>query len=79
MESQMSAASNAPLPARTRFVLVNDRVPGANAYCALCCEKIEQGYVRAPRTRLLYCDAQCFAGHEKMATVVIERCARQVS
>ena len=43
---------------------------------ALGCEKIE---VRATQTRLLYCDAQCFARHEKMATLVSERCARKVS
>jgi hypothetical protein len=47
--------------------------------CALRREKIEQGYVRATQTRLLYCDAQCFARHEKMATLVSERCARKVS
>jgi hypothetical protein len=78
-ESQMNTAGTAPLPARTKFVLVNDRVPGADACCALCCEKIEQGYVRATQTRFFYCDARCFAGHEKMAALVIERRARQVS
>ena len=70
--------SAARLPARARFVLVNDRVLGEDACCALCDEKIEQGYVRALHTRLLYCDARCFAGHE-MATMVIERRTRQVS
>jgi hypothetical protein len=79
MSTHWMFASTAGLPAGTRFVLVNDRVPGADAYCTLCCEKIEQGYVRALHTRLLYCDAQCFAGHEKMATLIIERRARQVS
>ena len=83
MESQMSTQvmSQAPTryPSRTRFVLVNDRTPRADAYCALCCEPIEQGYVREPQTRLLYCDVQCFAGHEKMAMLTIEKRARKVS
>ena len=59
----------------TRFVLVNDRVPRANADCALCCRKIEKGYVREPQTRLLYCDMQCFAGHP----IAIENRERKVS
>jgi hypothetical protein len=83
METQMSAhsmtASSAQLPGLIRFVLVNDRVRGADAICTLCCEKIEQGYVRASLTRLLYCDVQCFAGHEKMATLVVKRSERQAS
>ena len=70
-----------------QFVLINlcchswlePGVAGEMRPCALCCEKIEQGYVRATQMRLLYCDAQCFARHEKMATLVIERCARKVS
>jgi len=48
---------------RTRFVLVNDRVPREHADCALCGGKIEKGYVRELQTRLFYCDLQCFAGH----------------
>jgi hypothetical protein len=81
MESQMSTQvmSQTRYPSRTRFVLVNDRTPRADAYCALCCEPIEQGYVREPQTRLLYCDVQCFAGHEKMAMLTIEKRARKVS
>jgi len=83
MESQMSTQvmSSGPtrFPSRTRFVLVNDRVLRTDAYCALCCEPIEQGYVREPQTRLLYCDVQCFAGHEKLAILSLEKRARQVS
>jgi hypothetical protein len=59
----------------TRFVLVNDRVPRANAGCALCCRKIEKGYVRESQTRLLYCDMQCFAGHP----IAIETRERKVA
>jgi hypothetical protein len=51
-----------------RFVLVNDRVPRADALCALCGAKIERAYVHALQTHLLYCDAQCFAGYQKTIT-----------
>jgi len=44
---------------RTRFVLINDRVPRGGTKCALCRRKIEQGYVRESQTRLLYCNTQC--------------------
>ena len=64
---------------RTRFVLVNHRIPRADARCALCGGKIAEGYVREPQTRVLYCDTQCFAGHAKMATLGIEKQARKVS
>ena len=44
------------------FVLVNERMPRNDAHCALCGGTIEKGYVRDFRTRLIYCDTQCFAG-----------------
>ena len=59
------------------FVLVNDRVPRAHANCAQCCARIERGYVRDPQTRLVYCDAECFAEHEATFPAVID--ARRVS
>ena len=49
-----------------RFVLVNNRVPRADALCAVCGTKIEQAYVHGLQTHFLYCDAQCFAGYQKM-------------
>jgi len=64
---------------RTRFVLVNDRVPRADANCALCRTKIERGYVRDPQTRMAYCDAQCFTDREKMAMPTIVDHTRRVS
>jgi hypothetical protein len=79
MSTEVKSQAPTRYPSRTRFVLVNDRTPRADAYCALCCEPIEQGYVREPQTRLLYCDVQCFAGHEKMAMLTIEKRARKVS
>jgi len=60
---------------RTRFVLVNDRVPRGDADCALCSSKIEKNYVRELQTRLLYCDTHCFAGH----VIAIKNLARKVS
>jgi hypothetical protein len=83
MEPQMDAnptsAGPTSYPLQPRFVLVNDRVPRTDANCALCCSKIEGGYVREPHTRLVYCDVQCFGGHGKMATSVIVNRARRVS
>ena len=78
MRAQWTLAGTARPLDGARFILVNDRVPRPDAYCALCCEKIEQGYVRAPQTRLLYCDAQCLAGHAKMNALIVQRRARQV-
>jgi hypothetical protein len=63
-------------PQLTRFVLVNERLPLRDAQCALCGGTIEKGYVRDFRTRLTYCDTQCFAGG---AYSVTENRARKVS
>jgi hypothetical protein len=49
-------------PHRTRFVLVNYRVPRGDEHCALCGDPIKNGYIRDVRTRLIYCDTQCLAG-----------------
>jgi hypothetical protein len=46
-------------PLRTRFIIVNDRVPCRATTCAICGRKIERGYVRESQTRLLYCDNEC--------------------
>jgi hypothetical protein len=79
MNTNSTFASAGEFLLRTRFVLVNDCVQRADAYCALCCRKIEKGYVRESQTRLLYCDTQCFTGHAKMAMLAIENLARRVS
>ena len=68
-----------PITGRIRFIVVNDRVSGADARCAVRCEKIERGYIHAMQPRSFYCDARRFAGHEKMAALLMERRARQVS
>jgi hypothetical protein len=64
---------------RARFVLVNNRIPRADASCALCCARIEQGYIRDPQTRLVYCDAQCFTEHEEKVMASMVDYARRVS
>jgi len=51
------------------FVLVNERMPRNEVHCALCGGAIEKGYVRDFRTRLVYCDTQCFAGGEYSVTM----------
>ena len=79
MSTALKFASMAALSGRTGFVLVNDRVPRSDANCALCCKKIEQGYVRELQTGLVYCNPQCFCRHEKMAFLATENRARRVS
>jgi len=64
---------------RTRFVLVNDRVPRTDGHCALCGRIMEKGYVRDSQTRLIYCDTQCFPRGGNMAMPVIKDRARKVS
>ena len=64
---------------RTRFVLVNDRIPRTNRHCALCGGALENGYVRDFRTRLIYCDTQCFPERADNATPIIKNRARKVS
>ena len=64
---------------QARFVLVNERIPRTDANCALCCAKLERGYVRNPQTRLVYCNLHCFTGHEKVAMAAIVDRARRAS
>jgi hypothetical protein len=67
------------LPYQTRFVLVNDRIPRTGEHCVSCGEIVEKGYVRDSRTRLIYCDPQCFAGGSHMTKSLIEDRGRKVS
>ena len=59
-------AGPAQFAAHIRFVVVNNRVPRADALCALCGTKIEQTYVHELQTRFVYCNAQCLAVYQKM-------------
>jgi hypothetical protein len=79
MSTSPRIASIAECSAQIRFVLVNGRVPRTDTTCALCSLKIRNVYVRAPQTALIYCDAQCFAGHEKMPALVFIKDVRKVS
>jgi hypothetical protein len=47
---------------RTRFILVNDRLPRTDERCAMCGGILQKGYLRNAQTRLIYCDTRCFAG-----------------
>ena len=64
---------------RTRFVVVNDRIPRTGGHCTLCSRIIERGYVRDSQTRLIYCDTQCFPGEAEVPVPVIKNRARKVS
>jgi hypothetical protein len=66
-------------PQRTRFVLVNNRIPRTSEYCALCGGIVEQGYVRDSQTRLIYCDTQCFAGGTYRGMPATKNYTRKVS
>jgi len=79
MSTGPGSQSEVRFPSRAKYILVNDRVPRTDAFCAMCCGPIEQGYVREAQTRLLYCDVRCFAGHEKLSILSLQRRARQVS
>ena len=52
---------------RTKFILVNDRLPHTDDRCAMCGGIVENGYVRDSLTRLIYCDTQRFAGGEYLS------------
>jgi hypothetical protein len=64
---------------RTRFVLVNNRVPRMDEHCALCGGIVEKGYVRDSQTRLIYCDPRCFAGGSHVTKSLIKDRGRKVS
>jgi hypothetical protein len=66
-------------PQGIRFVLVNNRVPSTGERCALCGGFIKKGYVRDSQTRLIYCDAQCFAGGGHIAVSIGKNRERKVS
>jgi hypothetical protein len=64
---------------RTRFILVNDRVPRTHEHCALCGGMVEKGYVRDSQTRLIYCDRQCLAGGSYTTKSLIDDRDRKMS
>jgi hypothetical protein len=59
-----------------KFVLVNNRTPSAESFCALCREPIAESYLRELTQRLCYCDHVCYLGHRKLPPRIVERHAR---
>ena len=55
-----------------RFVLVNERSPRQQAYCASCDEPIQAGYLREIGTHLTYCNHDCYAEHYNSAIRLLE-------
>lgn len=43
-----------------QFILVNGRSPRPQSFCTLCCEPVQDGYVREVATRLSYCSIKCY-------------------
>jgi hypothetical protein len=59
-----------------KFVLVNGRSPNPQSFCALCCEPINETYLRDLATRLSYCGHVCYRGHCELAFEVLKQRAR---
>ena len=55
-----------------QFILVNGRSPRPQSFCTLCCEPIQDGYVREIATRLSYCSIKCYVDHCIDTTRVFE-------
>ncbi len=43
-----------------KFVLVNHRIPNGDRLCNRCYRPLGQGYLRDVRTRIEYCDYNCY-------------------
>lgn len=59
-----------------RFVMVNDRTPCRQPFCALCGEPISGSCLREVGTQLTYCDHDCYADHRESAALLLENHAR---
>ena len=59
-----------------KFVLVNGRRPRPETFCALCCEPIDETYLRELTTHLSYCTYECYLGHCKLAMSALKDRAR---
>jgi hypothetical protein len=53
------------------FILVNDRTPCRQSFCALCGGSIGDSYLREIGTRLCYCDHDCYANHHDSAVIAL--------
>lgn len=54
-----------------RYVLVNERVPKTNRYCALCTARLDDGYLREIDTRIKYCGVACYTEHCNSAMLIM--------
>jgi hypothetical protein len=59
-----------------RFLFVNGRTPRPQSFCAMCCEPIEESYLREIATRLSYCDRECYLGRGKRTVPALQYHAR---
>jgi hypothetical protein len=62
-----------------RFVLVNNRVPAHEPFCACCARRLDNGYIRERNTDLKYCDLACYGFSDKLAAIAYEESVRRVS
>jgi hypothetical protein len=62
--------------ASMQFILVNGRSPRPQSFCTLCCEPIQDGYVREIPTQLSYCSIKCYVDHRIDSARVFENHAR---
>jgi hypothetical protein len=62
-----------------KFVLVNNRTPYPQSFCALCCEPIAETYLRDIATRLSYCDYRCYLGHRKLDALKRSKSSKAVA
>jgi hypothetical protein len=44
-----------------KFILVNGRTPRPQSFSTVCCEPINERYLRDVTTRLTYCNCRCYA------------------
>lgn len=54
-----------------RFILVNDRKPRKDAYCAWCTGVLTDAYLREVGTRILYHDFACYQDHCNAANTAL--------
>ena len=73
-----ASASRSQREAAMRFILVNGSSAG-DQHCALCCEKIDDTYLREMQTRLLYCDSRCSVDTSHFCAPGAEARARKAS
>ena len=60
-----------------RYVVVRDRYPWRFVPCALCTERVKEGYVHELSTNLYYCTTNHYHGAVKVAIAAIEHRARR--